>query len=85
MYCDRIPIAGGVAIVSRGGRRPACEVVGCRGRADFQCDYPLKGKKAGKTCDRHLCERCRISQGGDRDYCPQHEAMAREKPDAVTD
>jgi hypothetical protein len=46
------------------------------------CDYPLRGKRAGATCDRKLCERCAVHAGPDLDYCPPH-ARLREKEKVI--
>ncbi len=81
MKCDEIPLPGGVAIVCSRGRRKSCSV--CKTNAAVrQCDYPLTGKSAGKTCDRDLCAGCATKIGthpkgsqfaGDSlDYCPAH-------------
>jgi hypothetical protein len=56
--------------------------------ARFLCDFPLAGRKRGKTCDRALCEKCRRPQptppppGTDIeeqsfDFCPTHDELAR--------
>lgn len=50
----------------------------CGRVARFQCDFQLRGAKAGKTCDRWLCEGCRVSQGAERDYCLAHARMGKE-------
>jgi hypothetical protein len=66
-------------VCSRGERRKSCKF--CRGDADKQCDFKLRGSKAGKTCDANLCSKCAVTQGthgvgahsGDSiDYCPPH-------------
>lgn len=59
-------------ICTRGQRSKPCSTPGCHGAARYQCDYPLTGKSAGKTCDVWLCENCRVPQGKDRDYCGAH-------------
>lgn len=41
----------------------------CQGMSGYLCDYPLS---SGKTCDRPLCESCRIKFGARLDYCPEH-------------
>lgn len=65
----------------------------CGRRADLLCDYALRGKKAGKTCDVPLCARCTTRVGHDKDYCPAHAELdknskkekgeAARTPDAV--
>jgi len=65
---------GGYAIVCTRGRRPiTCSVCGKRG--DKLCDFPLTGVKAGKTCDRGLCQKCAVHVEPDIDYCPAHARM----------
>jgi len=48
----------------------------CGGRASKLCDYPLRGGKAGKTCDAALCAKCAVNVGPDRDYCLPHARVA---------
>jgi hypothetical protein len=70
MVCRDIIIDGkhlGVAC-SRGERQKKCRA--CSGRAATkQCDFPLKGRKSGKTCDMNICDDC-------VDYCPVHDRMS---------
>lgn len=63
---------GGFAIVCTRGRpaRATCSACGTR-EHELLCDYPLRGKKAGKTCSRKLCSACAVKVG-DLDYCPAH-------------
>jgi hypothetical protein len=80
MPCRPYPIPGGVAIVcGRGQRSKPCATVGCGGRGDFLCDYPLAGKASGRTCDRAMCERCRRPQRKGVDYCGPHASMQEGK------
>lgn len=60
------------------GPRPKCAIDGCREPSEFLCDFPLSGKRAGKTCDRKLCHKHRVAQGPERDYCPTHDRVAKE-------
>jgi len=64
-------------VCSRGRRRAYCEEPGCRRDSERLCDYPLRGEKAGKTCDRKLCGGHARRVGPDRDYCPAHAAEVR--------
>lgn len=89
MPCERIPVAGGVAFAcSRGPARPRCS--SCGAPSTKLCDYPLRGAKAGQTCDRQLCAACArrwtkdlAEQPTDRpvaggfDLCPAHFEIAR--------
>lgn len=50
----------------------------CDRRASKLCDFPLKGKKQGKTCDRPLCQRCATSKPNGKDtfdLCNIHKDM----------
>jgi len=73
--CELVDLGdGGVAIVcTRGRRRASCSHCG-RHAATLLCDFPLKGKKAGRTCDRKLCPKCAVHLG-EADYCPPHSMM----------
>lgn len=42
------------------------------------CDFPLRGKKQGKTCDKRMCERCAANVGPDRDLCQAHHRLVRQ-------
>lgn len=78
MYCDRFQTpGGGYAIVCRGGRRPQPKpCTACGAPSTRLCDFPLKGKKAGKTCSAPICDRCRTAFGDEIDYCPPHAKVA---------
>lgn len=66
-----VPIA--IFMCSRGRRREPCSVAGCTSPYVALCDFPLAGPKAGKTCDRRMCEQHRTRMPGkDRDFCPVH-------------
>lgn len=81
MGCERVDFPGGMAFAcSRGVKRERCDTPGCGRPSVALCDWLLAGKKAGKTCDRRMCEGCRTSVGEDRDYCPAH-ARATEAPE----
>lgn len=83
------PIPGGYAC-SRGSHRKRCSVCSSR-PATKLCDYPLRGAKAGRTCDAALCDRCAVRQGGGVfgqpetiDYCPAHARVAAAERGGVT-
>ena len=63
-------------VCTRGQKVPACSEPGCTWRSERLCDYPLRGEKAGQTCDRPLCRRHARRVGPDRDYCPPHATEA---------
>lgn len=83
MGCERVEFDLGngekaTAIVcTRGGRKARCKACGKREHAVL-CDYPLAGKKAGKTCDMKLCSACAQRVGPDRDLCPPHAKLVRD-------
>lgn len=50
-------------VCSRGTRtKKAKPCVGCGQPSTKLCDHPLTGKRAGKTCDRPLCDACAVVQ-----------------------
>lgn len=69
----------GTGHVCGGGRRKRCKGrVSCNAWSTKLCDYPLTGKKKGKTCDVPICDGCAESLGPEIDYCPAHARVARE-------
>lgn len=66
---------GGVIICGRGHRRKPC--CSCGKPSSKLCDYPLRGRLSGKTCDRPICDVCavKIDPKQDVDFCPTHAAM----------
>lgn len=78
MTCEHVPMpGGGTMILCNRSRRPAkCRF--CDHRASYQCDFPLKGRSAGKTCSVNLCQACAVRQpvtalhGDTVDFCPPH-------------
>lgn len=71
MGCRTINIPGGFGIVCSRGAVPKCG--SCRQYTHTKlCDYPLIGEMQGRTCDMRLCERCAVSVGPNKDYCPAH-------------
>lgn len=87
MTCERFVMRDGASgfICSRGSRsRAKCSIDGCTKPATKLCDFPLKGKKIGKTCDRKLCDAHAVKQpiktidpNESVDYCPTHAELAR--------
>jgi hypothetical protein len=41
-------------------------------RSDVLCDWKLRGREAGKTCDAKLCRACAVTVGEDKHLCPPH-------------
>lgn len=95
MSCDFTTVRGPngelsqFIICSRGNRRRPPPCVACGKPSTLLCDYPLRGKKQGRTCDRALCDQCTkrgaatqlgAIGGGFRevdtfDLCPTHARM----------
>lgn len=74
MPCTPIDFGNGVTgIVCTRGSRARCGE--CGNHAPYLCDWKLKGKKAGKTCDRKLCGSCATSPAKDKHLCPAHSRM----------
>lgn len=83
MTCKHVAFPGGHGVIcSRGRARRRCRF--CGEFADRQCDYPLRGLKAGRTCSAYVCTRCapdRLGAGGEPlNYCPPHARMDAAKP-----
>ncbi len=80
MPCTPIDLGNGVTAIvcTRGQRSKRCKE--CGARASILCDYPLRGKAAGRTCDAALCTRCAVNVGRDRDYCGPHARIAQRAP-----
>ena len=78
MPCEKFTTKDGATIIacSRGKSLGACS---CGARAEYLCDYPLKGSKRGQTCDRPLCRRCAKLIKHDTHYCPVHARRAEEQ------
>lgn len=66
----------------RGARRKICGTPGCGRECEALCDYPVKRKGKDATCDAKLCDRCRVRQPQDRDFCPAHERFANSRASA---
>jgi len=92
MPCTPLDFGNGVTgfVCSRGQRRPKCKA--CGRPSTTQCDYPLRGSKAGKTCDAHLCDAHAVTQqcakhsaprcpcrGDTVDYCKAHDELAKQQ------
>lgn len=87
MTCTPIDFGNGVTghACSRGQRRAKCRF--CARSATRQCDFRLKGSKAGKTCDANLCDAHAVMQHvverkGEHDtvdYCRPHDELAKQQ------
>lgn len=87
MACRTVDLGNGTRAIVFGSRRrqPLCHYQ-CGRRSSSQCDYPLANRGDGKTCDRYLCDQCRVelpkipglhAVTGRVDYCPGHARWAR--------
>lgn len=65
----------GFTAITCGGRAPACSVPGCGRESTAACDYPVVRRGRKGTCDKKLCDRCRVRQGDDIDFCPPHSKL----------
>jgi hypothetical protein len=74
MTCRDIHDAAGNVIgvaCTRGVRAATC--VECKHAASsLLCDWKLRGKLAGRTCDRKLCTACAQSPAAGKHLCPAH-------------
>lgn len=86
--CEFTKTSDGMMVsCSRGSSRGTCAY--CKARpADFRCDYELRGKRAGSTCDGRLCNGCAYSiPGTELHLCPPHrkEAMGKIHDEAAAE
>ena len=88
MVCKPISLPGGLTgfVCYRAPAPKLCKVCGTRDATKL-CDFALRGRKSGSTCDAPLCDACAVSRGPELDYCPSHarlldaEAAKAERPD----
>jgi hypothetical protein len=67
-----------ISVFVCGRQRPeSCESPDCGQTSVATCDYPLRGKKAGKNCGKRLCARCRIRQAPGVDFCEAHDRASK--------
>ncbi|HZJ67654.1 MAG TPA: hypothetical protein VFD36_29325 [Kofleriaceae bacterium] len=50
----------------------------CGTLCESLCDFPLRGKKAGRTCSKRICDKCKRTVGKDLDLCPIHDKYVRD-------
>jgi hypothetical protein len=77
--CRRVDLGNGFSATVCTRERPrSCRFCGrSHLEADARlCDEPLRGPKAGQTCDAHMCSSCAMRIGENLDLCPPH-AKAR--------
>ena len=80
MGCERFVSEDGKSIGFACSRRGAiwspCSVPGCGSQGKYLCDFPLKGKKEGQTCDRRVCSTHAKLIRHNTHYCPIHVKMS---------
>jgi hypothetical protein len=70
----RSPDGKTVAFIRTSGQRmKPCKYCGAPG--EKLCDYPLRGPKAGQTCDAPMCAKCAYHVPPNSDYCRLHRKM----------
>jgi hypothetical protein len=81
MTCQVIRNEEGKATIILCSRGSMQVCITCGHKATLLCDYPLRGEKSGKTCDRPLCPKCTTkipapeighAQKEEMDLCPAH-------------
>jgi len=78
MTCNIIKTNEYTAFVcTRGSSSERCQT--CGNKSNLLCDFPLRGEKTGKTCDRKICRGCTKNIDG-KDYCPAHAKMINFNP-----
>jgi ribosomal protein L34E len=80
MTCRIVKIPGGVSVIACGPRRPKkneprCHR--CNAPAPYLCDFVTGTEDRGiatikKTCDRPMCDTCRVPIAGGKDVCRPH-------------
>lgn len=85
MSCNTIDLGGGdfAIVCTRGGarERAKCDFCGVHIHARL-CDFPLRGKKSGRTCSKRMCIQCtKVHETfGEApiDLCPPHARFVEE-------
>ena len=80
MTCEWIQLpGGGTAIVKFSGRRKP-KPCACGRPSTLLCDWKTRATPHDiATCDAPLCDRCTYSPAKDKDLCPKHAAMWKER------
>jgi len=80
MPCYKIDSPGMVAFVCCRGKRETKPCFFCGNPSTSLCDFPRHALDdfrrdifGSKTCDRPLCNDCRVKIGVDTDICPDHD------------
>ncbi len=77
MPCNVVRFGDTTAIVCSRTTRKSCKY--CGKAANKLCDYPLRGAKAGKTCDVPMCPTCATHVPPDTDYCRAHAELVKKE------
>lgn len=93
MTCETLTDSKGRVIghiCNRGQRRKMC--ADCKAKvATLECDYALRGRRSGHTCDRAICASCAtaveriheitggLTTSNTIDYCKAHAALAKKE------
>jgi hypothetical protein len=72
MTCRYVDLGGGNYAITCGGRgQRSHRCKDCGRDATLQCDFPLRGRKTGRTCSVYLCAGCATAVDG-KDLCAPH-------------
>jgi hypothetical protein len=84
MSCEPIVIDGKViGIGCSRGKRPKPCVENCGRPSAKLCDFPLRGRKRGQSCDRPICAVHATAMGNGIDYCRTHADMVKREKEAA--
>jgi len=86
MQSKIVKMPGGVTAIVCGRFKdnPPCKWCGKRGTK--QCDFPVSRAgimSVGQACDAWMCDRCAVSVGENRDYCPPHFRHAQKEAQKI--
>ena len=75
MGCKRFtdPDGAVVFMCTRGRGQQAATRCSCGRVAEYLCDFPLRGEKAGRTCDKPICSDHAKLIKHNTHYCPDHQ------------
>jgi hypothetical protein len=74
-----------VGFICSRGRARTRPCVECGTPSTKLCDYPLEGKRKGKTCDRPLCDACAVTQPKVRHIGTNTDELTTSPPDDTFD
>lgn len=79
MPCKFVKLEGGGVAIVKFAKQRTKPCASCGRPSTKLCDYPLTGAKAGKTCDRAMCDKHSVHVGTDTDYCIIHSTMMKQQ------